>query len=182
MTPRRATTPSPQRIDNWPLLEEVLAFIVQNPEQYDQMYWGPTPAETAQGCGSTRCIAGWLPELAGLKLDAERSAQAGESYYRVTPELRERICSAYPHWAFPAHLESFFIPKVATGLLTNNTDGAEQVHTLLFGAELTWREILENVANLARHDGYRLENPVLLAEYTERRLSPHGTDYIEMEP
>lgn len=145
------------RIQNWPALIRVLEHIIANPESWSQTTWR---------CGTTRCVAGWIAELAGHEWVAYTESRVWS--LDAPPELieasqrsitRSQDWGRYTLCAEDAALNALGVAPISNLDVSDlGDDGQERglVASYLFGGGLTWDAILESVHDLAAHDGYTL--------------------------
>lgn len=130
------------RVPNWPLLIEAIEFIIDHPDQYDQTQWR---------CGSTRCVAGWIAELSGGTWQGE----AGPYIFPAGADLHDE----------DAAYEAELVALQALGIPSYEQDNdVNEVANELFLGALSWRQVLENLLDLADEDGIEL-TPKILGDF-----------------
>lgn len=135
------------RIPNWPLLIETIEFIIDHPDKYDQSQWR---------CGSTRCVAGWIAELSGGVWQGE----AGPYIFPAGVDLEDEDNA----------MDAELVALQALGIMSYEQDNdVNEVANALFLGALSWREVLDNLADMADEDGIPLTPKILdeLARITE---------------
>lgn len=132
-------------IGNWYLLEKVLDWVILHPEKYDQTQWS---------CGTTRCIAGWIADMAGYQFI---SAQSVIPNY-VTIKHDDDGYMTDDAWDYAEEVET-----VALNLLRidHTRIDPDEIASMLFAGPLTWRDVLQGVWVLAQADDRFLPETII---------------------
>lgn len=146
------------RITNWPLLMQVMEYVIEHPEHYTQ---------TSYHCGSQRCIAGWTVHFDLWVDNPEDQAYVLPKGSVLADMHYEAISLAEVDIEYAAAQSLGVIEDYAPAdsdeeLLT------EQLNEMLFSAYLEWPEILRNVRELAMENDEALTIPVV------REMRLHG--------
>lgn len=132
------------RIGNWYLLELVLEHIIKNPADYNQTSWS---------CGSQRCIAGWIADMAGYQFIS--SGTVVPNYVKLTIEDDGDISNDV--WDLSAEVETVALKMLEIDPETDTDD----VANMLFLGTLSWPEVLTGVYVLAQADERFLSETIM---------------------
>lgn len=143
------------RIGNWPLVMLVLEHVIKHPAEYSQSTWGKRT-----GCGTTRCIAGWLAHFAGYR---DHTEQFPSDLIFAVEDAKGNEVSIER-----AALRSMELDPEVYGRIPLTRDGedddlweeAEALASTLFSGSMPFSLILDTFYDLAQRDGVTL-TPVI---------------------
>jgi hypothetical protein len=155
------------KIGNWPLLLLALEHAEKHPDEYNQSSW----RGSYEGCGTTRCVAGWIAKFAGYTDISHDTVQV------CVPGGDE---SDYSDWRYvdEAALTALELDLVDEDEPRNCRTLREELEDNLFDGSLSWSDVLTTVADLARADGVT-PTPVLLAAMRREGVIDEHDDWVQ---